>query len=90
MNTQHDFNLIKGRFSVSEAELLLRELAQAKIQHHMRRLSWQDNAEEDIKFLEKRIREIESGLRDALQHIKISADGSGQVDIDGMVTIRTV
>jgi len=90
MDAQHDFHLIKGRFSVSEAELLLRELAQAKIQHHMRRLSWKDNAEEDIKFLEKRIREIESGLRDALKYMKSSANGSGQVDIDCMVTVRTV
>ena len=90
METQHDFHLIKGRFSANEAELLLRELAQAKIQHHMRRLSWQDNAEEDIKFLEKRIREIESGLRDALQHIKSKGNGSGQVDIDGLVTVRVV
>lgn len=90
MDVQHDFHLIKGRFSASEAELLLRELAQAKIQHHMRQLSWQGNVEEDIKFLEKRIREIETGLRTALQHVKSSADGNGQVDIDGMVTVRAV
>ena len=88
MDAQHDFHLIKGRFNANEAELLLREIAQAKIQHHMRRLAWQDNAEEDIKFLEKRIREIESDLRDAVQYIK--AGGSGQVDIDGTVMVRAV
>ena len=90
METQHDFQLIKGRFNASEAELLLREMAQAKIQHHMRRLAWHDNAEEDITFLEKRICEIESDLRDTVQHIKSSVGGSSHVDVESVVRVRVV
>lgn len=84
----HGFHLINGRFSMSEAELLLTELAQAKIQHHMRRIAWHDYSEEDIKALERRIREIETDLRSTLRYIKENASPDGWVDIDGMITVE--
>lgn len=90
MTDQHDFQLINGRFSSNEAELLISELAQAKIQHHMRRIAWHDYAEEDIKALEVRIREIETDLRETIQLIKTTAGPEGSVDIEGVIRMRFV
>ncbi|AQG79532.1 hypothetical protein [Spirosoma montaniterrae] len=83
----HTFQLIDGRFSAGEAELLLTELAQAKIQHHMRRMAWHDHSEEDIKAMEKRIREIETDLRSTLDYIKTNASADTGVDIEGTIAL---
>lgn len=85
-----DLQLVNGRFSVNEAELLLNELAQTKIQHHMRRIARSDHAEEDIKALEKRIREIESDLRDTVRQMKANANSTGMVDVEGTIVVRPV
>ena len=89
MNAQHEFKLIDGRFSVSEAERLLLELAQAKINHHFRRMTESAHSEEDIKAIEKRIRAIETNVRAVISHLK-TLDPAQRVDIEGLVTVQPV
>jgi hypothetical protein len=89
MNTTHEFNLIDGRFTVAEAELLLLDLAQAKVCHHLRRITLPNQSEEDIKATEKRIRAIETDVRAVISQLK-KLDPTHRVDISGVVMVQPV
>ena len=84
-----EFKLIDGRFSVLEAELLLLDLAQAKVSHHLRRITETPHSEEDIKAIEQRIRAIETNVRAVISQLK-TLDPAHRVDIDGLVTVKPV
>jgi hypothetical protein len=85
----HEFNLIDGRFSVAEAELLLLDLAKAKVSHHFRRLSLAGLSEEDIKATEKRIQAIETDVRAAIKRLK-TMEPNQRVDIQARVVLESV
>ncbi len=89
MNTPQEFKLISGRFGVAETELLLLDLAQAKISHHLRRLASPNLVEEDIKTIEKRILTIETDVRAVLSQLK-NLTPTQQVDVSGLVVITPV
>jgi hypothetical protein len=89
MNTQHEFKLISGRFSAAETQLLLQDLVQAKVSHHLRRLTESDLSEEDIKATEKRIMAIETDARAVLTQLKNLAP-TQQVDISSLIVVTPV
>lgn len=88
MEIKHELHLVNGHFKTAEAVQLLNELTHTKIRHHMRRIEQHAGSEEDIKSSEKRIRMIETNLRDILQYLNSTTANDGWVDLEGTITIR--
>lgn len=64
--------LIDGSFTPDEAEELLTKLFQVKKDFHMQRIDTSKSSEEDIKHSEKRIKKLETDLKDIVGKIKSS------------------
>jgi hypothetical protein len=84
-----EFQLIDGRFSVSEAELLLTELVEAKLRHHARRIDRHMASEEDMKASEVRIKQLQNELRRVREYFR-SLDADARIDIESLVTLNAV
>lgn len=65
-----DFNLVSGRFTTDEADLLLTKLVRVKTDFHLERIDTVNDSEEDMKRSEKRIKDLEEELRKSLAIIK--------------------
>lgn len=65
-----DIQLLNGSYTAQEAEYLLRQLVAVKTSFHMQRIDTATDNEEDIKHSEQRMKELETGLRNALSGIR--------------------
>jgi hypothetical protein len=80
-------NLIDGRFSPTDAEHLLRDLIQAKINHHKRRIERDHTNEEDVKYSENRIKLLEEELRKALLLVQSASANNENVDLHSKIMV---
>ncbi len=65
-----DLELISGRFSKHDAEKILTDIFQVKIDFHEKKIGTLYQSEESIKHAEKRIKELQESLRYVLSRIR--------------------
>ena len=82
-----NIQLINGRYTATEAELLLSKIIKVKQSFHEDRIRTHSEHEEDIKQSEKRIKELEETLRHALLVLR---DAKGFVDVSASIQISAV
>lgn len=65
-----EIQLINGRFTIQEAEQLLSAIVKVKIAFHEEKIRTVYVNEEDIKHSEKRIKQLQEALRNAIVKLK--------------------
>lgn len=80
--------IINGRFAKSDAEKLIIDLMRVKILFHENRINPVTESEEDIKHSERRIKELDTSLRELLQTIRNANEP--MVDIEADIRIFTI
>ncbi len=65
-----EITLLNGRYTMSEAEELLKNLVKVKSDFHLAKIDTVNHTEEQIKHSETRIKQLETDLREALERIK--------------------
>ncbi|MBC7893284.1 MAG: hypothetical protein H7Y12_13795 [Sphingobacteriaceae bacterium] len=79
-----------GRYEVSDAQPILTEMVNAKLQHHSRKVARHATTEEDIKASEARIKSLEATLREIIHFLREIEQRGGRVDIEGTLRLREV
>ncbi len=82
-----EIQLISGKFSVAEAELLLTAIVKAKIAFHENKIRMIDENEEDLKHSERRIMALQATLRDAIAKMKQS--GQTHTELNAHIEVNT-
>ena len=82
-----NIQLINGRYSAAEAELLLSKIIKVNQSFHEDRIRTHSEHEEDIKHSEKRIKELEETLRSALIVLK---DAKGSIDVSATIQLSVI
>jgi hypothetical protein len=90
MKTEITLRLINGRFDAPEAQPILTEMVNAKLQHHDRKMARHATTEEDVKSSETRIKILEGELREVLKFLREVEQRGGRVDIEGTLVLREV
>ncbi len=90
MKNEITLHLVNGRFEVPEAQPILTEMVNAKLQHHARKLTRHATTEEDVKSSETRIKSLEADLREVLRFLREVDQRGGRVDIEGTLVLREV
>ncbi|MCA6450724.1 MAG: hypothetical protein IM584_05540 [Chitinophagaceae bacterium] len=80
-----ELELISGRFPAKDAEQILTDIFQVKIDYHQRKIHMQYLSEENIQHAEKRIVALQDTLRSILKRIRES--GKEMVDIHAHVEL---
>lgn len=78
--------LIQGRFSSEDAVELITRLIQSKIAFHEEKIHHTD-MEEDIKFRENRIKNLQKSLSDLRDTIR---SGNRMIDIDSSISVTNI
>lgn len=81
-----EIQLISGRFSVKEAEQLLTALVKVKIAFHEEKIRTVHISEEDIKHSEKRIKQLQEALRNAVK--KLKERGQDYTDVNAYLEVN--
>ncbi len=88
---QHQFQLIKGKFSAKEAEELLNELIHHKIKFHsLESLIILERYNGDTTPSQKRIRELKAARESVQEFLKQARDGGWQLEINSRVEINVI
>lgn len=90
MSDQHQFTIINGRFSPEEAAPILTGVVEAKLHYHNQKIARPDMLEEDIKASEKRMKRIQSDLREMMLLLRTAAQRGSRVDIEGHISIKEI
>lgn len=90
MKNEITLHLVNGRFEALEAQPILTEMVNAKLQHHARKMARHATTEEDAKSSETRIKSLEATLREILHFLREIEQRGGRVDIEGTLRLREV
>lgn len=85
--TAMQLQLINGHFSPQEAVDILTKMTNVKVSYHEQQISASD-AEEDVKYREKRIKDLQRNLQEARQAIAQSSQPRVSLKADIIVTIN--
>ncbi|CCG99796.1 hypothetical protein FAES_1786 [Fibrella aestuarina BUZ 2] len=76
--------LFNGHFTAQDALDMLTKMTQIKVGYHERQISASDN-EEDIKWREKRIKDLQRDLQEARQYIAQHQQNGVRLEADVVV-----
>lgn len=79
--------LINGHFSPREALDILTKMTNVKVSYHEQQISASDT-EEDVKYREKRIKDLQRNLQEARQAITQSSQSKVSLKADIILTIN--
>lgn len=91
MKKEHQFKLIDGEFSPSEARSILSNLVSSKISFHSAesfRITIKTSG--DTSFHEKRIKELKQTTTDIKQVMAYAAENNMRIKINGTMEVRLI
>lgn len=83
-----EIQLIRGRFTIEEAEKLLTSIVKIKIAFHEEKINTLHQSEEDIKHSEKRIIQLQNSLGEAVK--KLKEKGKFHTELNAVLDINFI